>query len=291
MLRIGGGGVYNVNKMALCECICVEPMHGCDCSFCEFINMLPSRAQRIIQLKRWRYSVKRVGYRLNKGVPPMFHFSGTYDSHKQYKLYQAIHIILQVTCFSVTLLHLYFQCLTSYRQNTHIEIIYSMRASIASEENIKISPFQTCYINQLKCPVRGEHFVIFRWNCQILAKKMACIGHFCLELLVFTYQGAHGGQKLGLPPLKFSLGGGATALSAPPPPPRFRRLCSTMLSFEENSDGTFSQWRFYVLYFAHAKVKKKKKKDPSILKFDPLNHAVYTFRWNRPNTYFFGKVP
>ena len=50
-----------------------------------------------------------------------------------------------------------------------------------------------------------------------------------------------------------------------------------MPSFEENSDGTFSRWRFDV-YFAHAKVEKR----PTILKFDPLNHAVYTFRWNRP---------
>ena len=63
-----------------------------------------------------------------------------------------------MTCFSVTLLHLYFQCsfpfiyithdmalgLTNSRQNTHIEIIYSMRTS---EENVCISTFQTCYIN------------------------------------------------------------------------------------------------------------------------------------------------
>ena len=64
-----------------------------------------------------------------------------------------------MTCFSVTLLHLYIQFsfpiithdtalykrLTSYRQNTHIEIIRYMRASRASEENLCISHFQTCY--------------------------------------------------------------------------------------------------------------------------------------------------
>ena len=64
-----------------------------------------------------------------------------------------------MTCFSVTLLHLYIQFgfpiithdtalykrLTSYRQNTHIEIIRYMRASRASEENLCISQFQTCY--------------------------------------------------------------------------------------------------------------------------------------------------
>ena len=37
--------------------------------------------------------------------------------------------------------------------------------------------------------------------------------------------------------------------------------------------------KVWCIYFAHAKVEKR----PSNLKYDPLNHAVYTFRWNRPS--------
>ena len=70
-----------------------------------------------------------------------------------------------IWCFSVTLLHLCIQCillitwhykrLTSYRQNTYIEIIYSMRARKATEENFCISAFQTCYIS---VPRQGRKF-------------------------------------------------------------------------------------------------------------------------------------
>ena len=49
--------------------------------------------------------------------------------------------------FYILLMTWHYKRLTSYRQNIHIEIIYSMRARKATEENLCISKFQTCYIN------------------------------------------------------------------------------------------------------------------------------------------------
>ena len=53
---------------------------------------------------------------------------------------------LQFLCY-ILLMTWHYKRLTSYQQNTHIEIIYSVRASRASEENVCISTFQTCSIN------------------------------------------------------------------------------------------------------------------------------------------------
>ena len=44
--------------------------------------------------------------------------------------------------FYILLMTWHYKRLTSYRQNTHIEIIYSMRTSRASEENLWISNFE-----------------------------------------------------------------------------------------------------------------------------------------------------
>ena len=135
-----------------------------------------------------------------------------------------------VTCFSVTFLQLYIQFsfhiithdmalykrLTSYRQNTHIEIIYSIRASRASEENLCIPQFQTCYKLVYKCPVRGKNLAIFRWNYQILTEKTACTANFRHMQLTCTYivKKIGGG---GLSDFFFFWGGGAWAPKAPLP--------------------------------------------------------------------------
>ena len=76
---------------------------------------------------------------------------------------------------------LYRKHLTSYQQNTHIEIMMYSGPSITivlCERARKIYAKPFLNFKPAMNKKISENFAIFKWNYQFFAEKIACIAHF-----------------------------------------------------------------------------------------------------------------